>query len=328
MVLERMTGNGNGNKMNMRINILEAILNSETENSSDGSSARVNSLKQVIRRNKTDMASDAVSSLDLMRQIFQNEITREFHQVMDRYTRTTFLPAIENLKRNGHDVDEDVMNSLYVSMLEAAKKPFLKAPAPVSEFPAAPTLPGPSMTAPNDSINERDFDANFKRGYESDGSDVSAISTHSIEAKRRRGRPRKDEEAYRLEMAPPTMQDVRRWSPDRIHFGTKFVPALKVAALLNLPVSILFNKFPRMFKYSCDEDDKNQLADEKRVIRAPGRCYLVIADDAKNIIPPHTIGEVQMHAFSLNEPMLSKIRQKAAPMFEKLKACLPPQSYF
>uniref|UniRef100_A0A1I7WQV5 DNTTIP1_dimer domain-containing protein n=1 Tax=Heterorhabditis bacteriophora TaxID=37862 RepID=A0A1I7WQV5_HETBA len=70
-MFDRMTGNGNGNKMNMRIEVLEGILSSmET----DGSSAR----------------------------IFQNEITKELQQIMDRHIRTTFSPAIENLKRNGH----------------------------------------------------------------------------------------------------------------------------------------------------------------------------------------------------------------------------------
>uniref|UniRef100_A0A0K0D195 TFIIS N-terminal domain-containing protein n=1 Tax=Angiostrongylus cantonensis TaxID=6313 RepID=A0A0K0D195_ANGCA len=63
-MFDRLTGNGNGNKVNMRIHVLEQILSSiET----DGSSARVNSLRQVIRRNKADMADDAGKSLDLMR---------------------------------------------------------------------------------------------------------------------------------------------------------------------------------------------------------------------------------------------------------------------
>lgn len=59
------TGNGNGNKMNLRIEILESLLSSLGE----GTNAKVNSLKQTIRRNKSDMADDAVRSLDLMRQV-------------------------------------------------------------------------------------------------------------------------------------------------------------------------------------------------------------------------------------------------------------------
>uniref|UniRef100_A0A8R1EKL2 Uncharacterized protein n=1 Tax=Caenorhabditis japonica TaxID=281687 RepID=A0A8R1EKL2_CAEJA len=68
-MFERMTGNGNGNKMNMRMVILDELLSREMDSSSDGSSARVNSLKQVIKRNKQEMADDAPSSLDLMRRV-------------------------------------------------------------------------------------------------------------------------------------------------------------------------------------------------------------------------------------------------------------------
>lgn len=141
----------------------------------------------------------------------------------------------------------------------------------------------------------------MKRGYESDGSDVSGVS-HCSDAKRRRGRPRKDEEAYRLEMTPPTMNEVIRWNPDRIDMTTRFVTVTKIAQVLGMAPSILFNKYPRMFRvrlfesyqstdhqtlqYSCDEDDKNILHDQNRLIRAPGRCYLLIAEDARQLVPP------------------------------------------
>ncbi|KIH53502.1 hypothetical protein ANCDUO_16369, partial [Ancylostoma duodenale] len=131
----------------------------------------VNSLRQVIRRNKADMADDAGKSLDLMRRIFQNEITKELQQIMDRHIRTTFSPAIENLKKNGHVVDQDVINDLYTSILDAAKAPFTRERA---------------STMNRDRLNSE----RSKRGYESDESDVSILS-QSSEIKRRRGRPRK-----------------------------------------------------------------------------------------------------------------------------------------
>ncbi len=56
---------GKGNKMNLRVEMLEALLRSL----GDGSSAKVNSLKQTIRRNKLDTADNTTKSLDLMRQV-------------------------------------------------------------------------------------------------------------------------------------------------------------------------------------------------------------------------------------------------------------------
>jgi hypothetical protein len=58
-------GNGNGNKFNLRVKMLENLL----EASGDGTSAKVNSLRQAIHRSKTDMADSLSSSLDLLRQV-------------------------------------------------------------------------------------------------------------------------------------------------------------------------------------------------------------------------------------------------------------------
>lgn len=55
-MFERMTGNGNGNKMNMRIVILDDLLNREMDGSSDGSSARVRAFSIDFIRRLLDVA--------------------------------------------------------------------------------------------------------------------------------------------------------------------------------------------------------------------------------------------------------------------------------
>ncbi|PIO52945.1 hypothetical protein TELCIR_25740 [Teladorsagia circumcincta] len=86
----------------------------------------------------------------------------------------------------------------------------------------------------------------MKRGYESDESDISILS-QSSEIKRRRGRPRKDEEPS-LDLSPLTLNEVLRWCPERHLLSTRYIPAAKVAALLSIPVTVFFNKYPRMFR--------------------------------------------------------------------------------
>nr|CDJ91595.1 AT hook domain containing protein [Haemonchus contortus] len=301
-MFDKLTGNGNGNKMNMRIHVLEQILSSiET----DGSSARVNSLRQVIRRNKADMADDAGKSLDLMRRIFQNEITKELQQIMDRHIRTTFSPAIENLKKNGHVVDQDVINDLYTSILDAAKTPFMR---------------DRTSTMNRDRLNS---EKSVKRGYESDESDVSILS-QSSEVKRRRGRPRKDEEIS-LDLSPLTLHEVLKWCPERHLLSTRYIPAAKVAALLSIPVAVFFSKYPRMFRYSCDEEDRAMLMEEKKLSRSAGRCYLMVMDDVTELLGRSP--DLEFGAFTLNEHILLKMRSRTAPVFERLKARLPPSAY-
>ncbi|KAJ1347660.1 hypothetical protein KIN20_002783 [Parelaphostrongylus tenuis] len=301
-MFDRLTGNGNGNKVNMRIHVLEQILSSiET----DGSSARVNSLRQVIRRNKADMADDAGKSLDLMRRIFQNEITKEFQQIMDRHIRTTFSPAIENLKNNGHVVDQDVINDLCTSILDAAKVPFMRDRA---------------ATMNRNRVNSE----RSKREYESDESDVSILSKSS-DIKRRRGRPRKDEEPSSFDLSPFTLHEVLKWSPERHLLTTRYIPAAKVAALLSIPVTVFFSKYPRIFRYSCDEEDRALLMEEKKLSRGVGRCYLMIMDDITELLG--RFPDLEFAAFHLNEHLLLKMRSKILPVFERLKARLPPSVF-
>ncbi|ETN86413.1 hypothetical protein NECAME_16353 [Necator americanus] len=196
----------------------------------------VNSLRQVIRRNKADMADDAGKSLDLMRRIFQNEITKELQQIMDRHIRTTFSPAIENLKKNGHD-----------------------------------------------------------------------------------------EELSSLDLSPFTMHEVLKWSPERHLLTTRYIPAAKVAALLSIPVTVFFSKYPRMFRYSCDEEDRAQLTEEKKLSRGVGRCYLMVMDDVTELLGRSP--DLEFSSFVLNEHILLKMRSRTVPVFERLKARLPPSAF-
>uniref|UniRef100_A0A0K0CZH8 DNTTIP1_dimer domain-containing protein n=1 Tax=Angiostrongylus cantonensis TaxID=6313 RepID=A0A0K0CZH8_ANGCA len=197
-------------------------------------------------------------------QIFQNEITKELQQIMDRHIRTTFSPAIENLKNNGHVVDQDVINDLCTSILDAAKVPFMRD------------------RAANVKRNRMNSERN-KREYESDESDVSILSKSS-DIKRRRGRPRKDEEPSSFDLSPFTLHEVLKWSPERHLLTTLYIPAAKVAAFLSIPVTVFFSKYPRMFRYSCDEEDRSLLMEEKKLSKGVGRCYLMIMDDVKELL--------------------------------------------
>jgi hypothetical protein len=60
-------GNCNGNKLNRRIEILENLLGA----SGDDTTAKTNSLRQALRRNKSDMADNTTKTLDVLRQVCQ-----------------------------------------------------------------------------------------------------------------------------------------------------------------------------------------------------------------------------------------------------------------
>ncbi|CAJ0941346.1 unnamed protein product, partial [Mesorhabditis belari] len=295
MVFEenQSTGNGNGNKMNVRIQNLEGLLSSIA---GDGTTAKANCLRQVIRRNKADMAEDASRSLDLMRRIFQPQINDEFRQVIDRHLRTTFSPAIENLRRNGHAVAEEDLNELARGMLEAAKESF---------------TPIHHQAIPHN-INEPRFP-----GYESDDSDISAVSHGSREHKRRRGRPRKEDELLFSDAQPVTPSDLHKWNPERLSSQQRFIYAAKLAANLNIPVAILFNRFPKMFRYVCDDEDKTHLFEERLLSKLAGKVVLVLMEDAVEI--QGSIGDLSQYAFHCPESILRRMRVKASKTSEQLR---------
>ncbi|KHJ75701.1 hypothetical protein OESDEN_24683, partial [Oesophagostomum dentatum] len=164
----------------------------------------------------------------------------------------------------------------------------------------------------------------FQREYDSDESDVSILS-QSSEVKRRRGRPRKDEEPSSLDLSPFTLHEVLKWSPERHLLTTRYIPAAKVAALLSIPVTVFFSKYPRMFRYSCDEEDRALLMEEKKLSRGVGRCYLMAMDDVTELLGRSP--DLEFSSFLLNEHILLKMRSKTAPVFERLKARLPPTAF-
>uniref|UniRef100_A0A0M3IMW1 DNTTIP1_dimer domain-containing protein n=1 Tax=Ascaris lumbricoides TaxID=6252 RepID=A0A0M3IMW1_ASCLU len=243
------TGNGNGNKMNLRIEILEGLLRSMGE----GSNAKINSLKQTIRRNKTDMAENTSKSLDLMRQVFQAEMTEEFRQVLDRHVRTTFSPAFENLRRNGHEVSDEDIKELCRNILESAKTPFL---------PAETTDPLKEIDPPSC----RGFDSDV----ESEASVMSIVAqqpnVHAPAVRgRKRGRPRK-------------------WNADRVNASTRFILGSKVSRLLaTAQRGSLYAKYPRMFRYVGDEDDRVWLIENRLTTRLSGKIFIMMLEDVVEI---------------------------------------------
>ncbi|KAL3117389.1 hypothetical protein niasHT_005824 [Heterodera trifolii] len=131
-------GNGNGNKLNRRLEMLERLLRAS---GGDGLCARTNSLRQALRRNRSDMADDTAKSLDVLRQVFQADLTEEIKQVIDRYVRSSFTPAFENLRRNGHEVTESDIAKLCVDILDGAKTAFALNVPPPPQMTAIKPMP-------------------------------------------------------------------------------------------------------------------------------------------------------------------------------------------
>uniref|UniRef100_A0A7E4W2R8 DNTTIP1_dimer domain-containing protein n=1 Tax=Panagrellus redivivus TaxID=6233 RepID=A0A7E4W2R8_PANRE len=335
-----VTGNGNGNKVNMRIEILENLL----KYAGDGSSAKVNSLRQSIRRNKSDVADDAHRSLDLLRLVFQAEMTAEIRQIIDRYLRTTFAPAFENLRRNGNDVTEREISNLCVSILDGVKESYTEPKKAVTMLPVEVLKPAP---APEINVIK---DKSCKV-YESDDneSDCSLISHNSTanpyrsnfpadptQRPKKRGRPRKvDVDTGRSGTPlmngsdPVSLHEASKWDPNRLGLLSKFILGSKVNKLLTMGHrGFIFVKYPRIFRYVGDEEDKSWLYERNISTRMSGKVFFMELHDVIELAqrenaPQHIQSELARHAFQVHEKIIVKMKMAMRPLHEQLMHRVP-----
>uniref|UniRef100_A0A914YI37 DNTTIP1 dimerisation domain-containing protein n=1 Tax=Panagrolaimus superbus TaxID=310955 RepID=A0A914YI37_9BILA len=339
---ELLTGNGNGNKMNMKIDILENLLKSVGY----GSSAKVNSLRQALRRNKADIADDAYRSLDLLRMVFQAEMTAEIRQIIDRHVRTTFAPAFENLRRNGQIVGPKEIADLSMGILDGVKESYM----PPKEYPACLPAEDVLKPLPVTELGPPPLPAlPDSRRYESDDneSDCSAISSqlsqhqyrgqynHEYNGSRpkKRGRPRKVDVDSGRSGTPimngsenVTFADAMKWNPDRLTNTTRFILGSKVNKLLAMGHrGHIFVKYPRIFRYVGDDEDKAWLFDRNISTRMSGKVFFMLLQDVielaqKENAPPHIQGDLARHAFLVHEKIIAKMKIAMRPLFEQLQS--------
>ncbi|KAK0403035.1 hypothetical protein QR680_016684 [Steinernema hermaphroditum] len=117
-------GSGYNNKMNRRNDNLEQFM----ESLGGEPSALRNTLRQAIERNNTDMADTAVKSLDLLREVHQETLTKEIRDLIGRHLDSTFNDAFMNLRRNNVNVSPSDINRLCRHILDGVKATYTELP--------------------------------------------------------------------------------------------------------------------------------------------------------------------------------------------------------
>ncbi|KAI6241589.1 DNTTIP1-dimer domain-containing protein [Aphelenchoides fujianensis] len=322
-------GNGNGNKMNLRVEILENLLKAN----GDGTSAKVNSLRQAIHRCKTDMAETLGSSLDLLRQVFQAEMTEEIRQVIDRHLRTTFSPALENLKRNGYEIGESDLNELCTSILDAAKEPFTTTTPEAKERASRTVIPSGSVLKPKNFNQQAANAPNYetRRGaYESDDNESDTSLTSLGNLSQSNSNPGRCGTPIMNGTQPITFAEAFKWNPDRLHKDSKFVLGSKVNKLLCMGHrGHIFVKYPRIFRYVGDDEDKGWLFDRNISTRMSGKVFFMLLEDVLEMAnlenaQPNIHNDLQRCSFAVPEQMIAKMRIYMARPFESLKTRASP----
>jgi hypothetical protein len=109
---------------------------------------------------------------------------------------------------------------------------------------------------------------------------------------KKRGRPRKtDVDSGRSGTPilqgtqPVSFVEAFKWNPERVHADSKFILGSKVNKLLSMGHrGHIFVKYPRMFRYSGDEEDKSWLFDRNISSRMSGKVFFMLFDDVMELI--------------------------------------------
>lgn len=75
-------------------------------------------------------------------------------------------------------------------------------------------------------------------------------------------------------------QEAMKWHPDRLNAGTRFILGSKVNKLLSMGHrGHIFVKYPRIFRYVGDDEDKAWLFDRNISTRMSGKVFFMVLQD-------------------------------------------------
>uniref|UniRef100_A0A914UM31 DNTTIP1 dimerisation domain-containing protein n=1 Tax=Plectus sambesii TaxID=2011161 RepID=A0A914UM31_9BILA len=327
----------NNGKFNLRLQVLQGLLDSM----GDATSAKVNSLRQTIRRNKADTAHTATKSLDLLRQIVQDDITKELKEVVERHIELTFAPAIENIKRNRVDFNEEHVHTLCRSILEAAKAAFVSPIAVSRDEFASPEPPQGASYLANKRLHP-DLRRFYYREKEVDSDAESDVSHASMSSRGRKralradfggGSPARSSTPLALTNAAGgvTLAEVQKWDPNRVSTSTRFILGSKANKCLGMTQrGRIYIKYPRIFRYVGDNQDKLWLYENGLTTRSGGRAFFMVLDDVIELArleeysnsSESSPSNLDRHSFTIPQWLMKKIKESMAVTYEQMKAKL------
>uniref|UniRef100_A0A1B6CN46 Uncharacterized protein n=1 Tax=Clastoptera arizonana TaxID=38151 RepID=A0A1B6CN46_9HEMI len=251
-------------------------------------------------RNRT--ITNAVKSLDILRQNLQTSINKEIDAVIKKYLETFFRPAVENVRNNlgPGSVSEEHIRDVCRAMLEEAKQmycgPLSRGSSPFSDSETMSLI---------DCRLRRTHSPLLRKRKESD---TDSDASQTIQ-RRRTLRP--------LGMLASQGEKL---DPSRIAKDTLFIMGSKANKLLGLGHVLgkvrLYIKHPQLFKYCCDQEDQDWLSSHKINIIAlsSSKSYIMLLEEIRDLTntdeyrnSPNVLTH-ELKGFEVPEFMLKKIK--------------------
>lgn len=236
-----------------RLRTMDAI-----SRSSIHQSLATTSSQMAMERCRGSTVTDPNRALDLIRSLIQSELNAKIQDVMQEYINRFFEPAYKNMQRNlgSENVNGQLIQEVCVSALDHAKKMFT---LPKTEIDNKPFL---KRKSPDGSLAEISRSVPRKKAFlatQELPTDLILISKQGL----------------------PVRREGDKWDPKRLTPETLFVLGSKANRALGLGQNRgrLYIKHPSLFRYCCDQSDKEWLAEKHLISSSGGKAYLMILQD-------------------------------------------------
>lgn len=288
--------------------------------SSSAYKLHLKSRNNIVTRAKGSVTSSPSKSLNLLRKTLQKSINQEFDEVIQRYLKKFFAPAIDNIKRNHGQAavsDYDVQ-AVCRNMLDDAKKMYFIGNSLQQRSTRSPFYEALSDGDSNGSFipsskkRNRHINGNVPSDNESDGENGSR-SKQATHKKKRRNTLGENGKGDNVVRSGP------RWDPERLTTETKFVLGSKANKALGFGLTRgrLYTKHPDLFRYIGDFDDRQWLSERNLMPPAGGKAYLLVKQDIEDLlnseeylnvpgVNPQDMGE----GFCVPQFMIEKMKTK------------------
>ena len=300
------------------------------------SSNRVHHRSNLVSRAKSNVTTSSAKSLNLLRASLQKSLNQDLDAVMQKYLKSFFRPAAENIKKNSGDqsVSEYHLQAVCRTVLDEAKKMYFTPGG-------SPSRSDARSSSPFKDLNRNCSTPTNHLSVHHDCSDTESNATSSLDKNRKRGRCTNNSNGGNLFLSDNESEDLNdkkskkrkktglegrsssmsksrssgdgvdrsghRWDPERLTVDTKFVLGSKANKSLGFGQTRgrLYTKHPDLFRYIGDMEDRQWLSERGLMPPAGGRAYLLIKEDIEDLIQSHEyIGQPGVNAGDMGDGFL------------------------
>ncbi|KFD71380.1 hypothetical protein M514_07137 [Trichuris suis] len=242
---------------------------------------------RVTNERYLNQATAAKAGLNALRKIYQPAINEEIREVVQRYADQVFAPAVRNVCQNVDGTcSQQLLHTVCRNVLEEAKQLFPLSQneglaRKINDRPhrSPAEVYGEHRKRTNAYLQEVPYGNGVCKSESemSEGSPLTDVSqSRYLNYSNKRIRTKL---ASKIESTNTVLE---KWNPSRLTENSEFVLGPQANSALGFAAQRgrIYTKYPSLFKYIGDNDDRQWLIDQKlKRMKNGGKVFLVLLED-------------------------------------------------